>query len=68
MELIFIFQTIFSMDFSKEIIVPLYNKMLEKKMNSLFEIIKNWFKSRKNKKNTKKRIEDMKKNDPFIYK
>jgi len=37
-------------------------------MKSLFEIIKNWFKSRKNKKNTKKRIEDMKKNDPFIYK
>jgi hypothetical protein len=37
-------------------------------MKNLFEIIKNWFKSRKKKKNIKKRIEDMKKNDPFIYK
>ena len=35
---------------------------------NIFKMIKNWFAERKRKKALKKRIEELKKRDPFIYK
>jgi|ETNmetMinimDraft_19_1059907.scaffolds.fasta_scaffold1546132_2 hypothetical protein len=36
-------------------------------MRKIIRYIKNWFKNRQNKKNMKKRMKDIKDNDPFIY-
>jgi hypothetical protein len=37
-------------------------------MKRLIKWIKNWFKDRKKKKMLKKKIEELRKRDPFIYK
>jgi hypothetical protein len=35
---------------------------------NIFKIIKEWFKKRKEEKELKKRLEELRKRDPFIYK
>lgn len=34
---------------------------------NIFKIIKQWFEDRKRRKATKKRLEELRKRDPFIY-